>query len=136
MDSALWTSIGSRQIHVRFRASYDQGRWLKNIGITCPSVHTGPQGQTNTGAVALEMTNKKSKKVTDVVDVAHLYPAPPAKKNVECVPLHGDHRSKLAKVTKINLAAKTASLVSHSCNSEKWDEKLDDLCWVENVPSN
>lgn len=130
LDSSLWTAIGSRQIHVRFRATYDQGRWTSRIGVTCPSAHTGPQGQTETGAVALEMTNKKSARVTDVVDVQHLYPAPPTKKNLDCVPLQGDHRSRLAKVWKINQIAQTATLVSHSSNSEKWDEKLDNLCWV------
>lgn len=79
------------------------------------------------------MTDKKSKRVTAVVDVKHLYPAQPTKKNVDCVPLQGDHRSELLKVSKINVAQGTATVISPS--SEKWDEKLDNLCWVENVQS-
>lgn len=133
LDEDLWKSIGSRQIHVRFQATYDQGRWLNRIGTTCPSASTGPRGQTSNTSIALEMTDKKSKRITDVVDVKHLLPAPPAKKDVLCVPLQGDHRSVLARVIKINKNSHTATLVHFHANSGSWDESLDNLCWVGSV---
>lgn len=136
-DDHLWASIGARQIHVRFLATYDSGNWVNRIGITWPSQATGPRGQVDTDKIALKMTNKKSRVVYEIVDTKHLVPAPPTKKQVECVPLQGDHRAKLATVVKINKQSKTASLVYSHVNSEQvkiaiaWDEPLDHLCWVE-----
>lgn len=79
------------------------------------------------------MTDKKSKRITDIIDVKHLLPAPPAKKDVDCIPLKGEHRSELAKVLKITKKSQTATLVSWHSNSSMWEESLDDLCWVEHM---
>lgn len=92
----------------------------------------------NAGAVALEATNKKTKLVALVVDAKHLRHLQPAFKNADCMPLNGDRRGQLSKVLKINKAAKTASVVSHSStsNSDRWEEDLDNLCVVEDSQSN
>lgn len=87
------------------------------------------------GAVALEATNKKTKLVAIVVDAKHIRHLQPTSKNVDCVPLNGEHRGQLLKVLKINKAAKLASVVSHSSTSDKWEEDLDNLCVVENPRS-
>lgn len=133
-DDTLWASIGSRQIRVRFADTYDEGRFYGRV-ITCPSTHTGPQGQMENGLVALEATNKKSKWVAVVVDAKYLLHLPPVSKNANCVPLNGDHRGQVLNVLKINKAVKTASVVSLSSNSGKWEEDLDNLCVVENPRS-
>lgn len=122
---------------MRFLATYESGSMTDRLAITCPSASTGPQGQVNTDKIALKMSNKKTKIVHDIVDVKHLLHAPPAKKDLQCVPMKGDHRGKLATVAKINKKSKTASLVYSHLNSEQvemavaWDEPLDHLCWVE-----
>lgn len=131
LDSDLWKSIGSRQIHVRFKATFDEGRRINRTGITCPSASTDSRGLTSTGEVAIEMTDNKSRRTTDIIDVKHLLPAPPTKKDTDCIILEGEHRCELVKVLKINKKIGTATLVSWHSNSEKWDESLEHLCWVE-----
>ncbi|KAF7983514.1 hypothetical protein HWV62_21852 [Athelia sp. TMB] len=133
-DSSLWASIGSRQIRVRFADTYDEGRFYGKA-ITSPSQYTGPQGQMDAGMVALKATNKKTKLVAIVVNAKHIRHLQPASKNVDCVPLNGEHRGQLLKVLKINKAAKLASVISHSSTSDKWEEDLDNLCVVENPRS-
>lgn len=135
-DSSLWTSIGSRQIRVRFAGTYDEGRFYGKV-ITCPSKHTGPQGQTDAGEVALEATNRKTRRKALMVDDKHIHPLPPTCKNVDCVPLNGDHRGQLLRVLKINKTAQTASVVAHSSTSNhgRWEEDLNNLCVVEDPRS-
>ncbi|KZP07474.1 hypothetical protein FIBSPDRAFT_902055 [Athelia psychrophila] len=89
------------------------------------------RGLTSIGEVAIEMTDNKSRRTTDIIDIKHLLPAPPTKKDTDCIILEGQHRCELVKVLKINKKIGTATLVSWHSNSEKWDESLEHLCWVE-----
>lgn len=137
MDDDLWKNIGTRQIHVHFLPTYNEGRWVGRIGITCPSKSTNSRGLASIDGFALRMSNKKSQIVHDIVDVKHLLPAPPAKRGVECVSLDGDHCSLLATVIKINKKADSATLECNligcgpTATKEKWEEPLNNMCWVE-----
>lgn len=139
LDKSLWAHIGTRQIVVEFKASYEGGKHTNRYARTCPTDSTGPQGQVSSDGLALTWTNNKGTRVYDIVNVEHLSRVPPKKKAVECVPLDGGHRSMLATVLKITKKTSTAFLESVSVSTqqpqttEKWQEDLDNLCVVEQV---
>ena len=131
LDDDLWRSLGSNQIHVRFEVSYDGGRWAGRNALTCPSASTNSRGIAATDEVAVELKDKKQKRVTLVLSCMHLKPCPPCKKEQCCVVLGGEYRSELVEVTKINKRSGTAT-VRHS-DAALRDQPLDGLCWVGNT---
>ena len=131
LDNDLWKSLDSKQIHVRFEATYDGGRWFGRNALTCPSASTDSRGLVGTGEVAVELKDKKQKRVTLVLGVAHLKPCPPSKKGQYCIILNGEHRSEVVEVVKINKRAETAT-IQHAY-AGIYDARLEDLCWVGNT---
>lgn len=116
---------------MRFEVAYDGGRWAGRNALTCPSASTNSRGVASTGEVAVELKDKKQKRVTLVVGCMHLKPCPPSKKEQHCIILDGEYRSELVEVVKINKRSETAT-VRHS-NAGTRDERLDGLCWVGNT---
>lgn len=132
LDNDLWRSLGSNQIHVSFvGVAYDGGRWAGRNALTCPSASTNSRGIAATEEVAIELKDKKQKRVTLVLSCTHLKPCRPAKKGQYCIILGGEYRSELVEVTKIKKLEGTATVL-HSDASLR-DEPLDGLCWVGNT---
>ncbi|KAG1718814.1 hypothetical protein EDD22DRAFT_952462 [Suillus occidentalis] len=131
MKKEFCLQFTTHHVMLKVSPSFMGGR-LHNrfVSTACPDPFFGPNGPAPEGCLAVSCSSSSAGAAIQHyhIPVTDLSPAPPRKKNQQCIVLHGNHRGSICNVLKCNVKKNTVDI---AIASTVINLRFDQICLVE-----